>query len=320
VRPDYLVVLFGIVITAGCEQELSLDLPGSTEWDRNAVLAEASEPVIAWYVSEGDRVDAGTLLLELDGARQDARIDDIQAQLAQAEARLDELRNGPRLETIATARANVDSAEAAARDAELEYERVAELLRRELISESSVDQALATRDQRRAAIRAAQASLAELLAGTRAEEIAQAEAAVASYRAQLNGLKLTRQRLSVRAPRSGRIDALPFKPGDQPGAGDEVASLLVGDRPYARVFVSSSVRPRLVIGDEFEVRVEGIAEPFHGTLQRIRSEPSFTPYYALTGDDASRLVYRAEIRLEDQRAADLPAGLPLVAAPIQSGQ
>jgi HlyD family secretion protein len=90
-------------------------------------------------------------------------------------------------------------------------------------------------------------------------------------------------------------------------------SLLVGDAPYARVFVPAPQRAELQPGARFEVRVEGIASPFMATLRSIRSEPSFTPYYALAGDDASRLVYRAELVLEGVAAAELPAGLPVTA-------
>ena len=64
-------------------------------------------------------------------------------------------------------------------------------------------------------------------------------------------------------------------------------------------------------GARFEVRVEGVATPFGATLRSIRSEPSFTPYYALAGDDATRLVYQAELVLEG--GAELPAGLPVTA-------
>ena len=86
--------------------------------------------------------------------------------------------------------------------------------------------------------------------------------------------------------------------------------MLVGDSPYARVFVPASQRPEVKIGDRFDVRVQGVAQPFTARVRSIRSEPSFTPYYALAGDDASRLVYRAELLLEGTAAADLPAGLP----------
>jgi HlyD family secretion protein len=309
-----LIALLALAL-AGCEPESGPAFPGSTEWDRNVVLAEAAEPVLQWYVAEGDRVHAGDLLLRLDPARYDARLKDMQGQLGAAQAQLTELRNGPRAETIARARADVDSAEAAVKLAELEYARVADLLARGLASQSSADQALAARDQRVAERGALRAALDELLAGTRAEEIQQAASRVDSIHAALENLRLSRERLDVRAPRDGRVDSLPFKPGDQPKAGDEVARLLVGERPIARVFVAVGARTGLEIGDRFELRVEGIDAPFSGTLRTIRSEPSFTPYYALTGDDASRLVYRTEILFDEERAAELPAGLPLTAIP-----
>jgi HlyD family secretion protein len=304
---------------AGCDKDTTLQLPGSTEWDRASVLAEVSERVVDWYVTEGDEVAAGDLLLTLDSARQDAKIAQAKHRLAEAESALEELRNGPRKETIARARADLESAGAAVVEAELEYTRVSELLARALTSRQSVDQALAVRDQRRAAEAAARAALDELTAGTRVEQIDQAEARVAAIRAELSELHLTRARLDVRAPRAGRVDSLPFKPGDQPRAGDIVATLLVGDAPFGRVYVPASIRARFSEGDAFGIRVEGVDGSFRARLRSIRAEASFTPYYALTGDDASRLVYRAELLFEDASAADLPSGLPLTATPLATG-
>ena len=58
------------------------------------------------------------------------------------------------------------------------------------------------------------------------------------------------------------------------------------------------------------VRVQGVASAFEATLRSLRSDPAFTPYYALSGADASRLAYRAELVLSGDAAAKLPAGLP----------
>jgi HlyD family secretion protein len=156
--------------------------------------------------------------------------------------------------------------------------------------------------------------LRELTQGTRPEQVEQAAAAVDAARASLETLMLTRERLTVRAPRAGRVDALPFHPGDQPPVGAELVSMLVGDAPYARVFVPAPRRAELGIGSRFEVRVEGVAAPFAASLRSIRSEPSFTPYYALAGDDATRLVYPAELLLDG--GTELPAGLPVTAVPL----
>jgi HlyD family secretion protein len=269
--------------------------------------------VLHWAVAEGDHVEAGAVLLELDARRQDARIAEARSNLAASEARLAELANGARIETIDAARAELARARAAQTDAEIDYTRAAELHERELAATAVADQALAVRNQRRAETQAAEAQLRELTQGTRPEQIEQAAAAVEAARAVLDTLALTRERLTVRAPRAGRVDALPFRVGDQPPLGAELVSLLVGDAPYARVFVPAPRRAELAIGERFDVYVEGVATPFAATLRSVRSEPSFTPYYALAGDDASRLVYRAELVLEDAAAAALPAGLPLTA-------
>jgi HlyD family secretion protein len=312
-RVEWVGGLLAALSLAGCAKEAPQPLVGTLEWDRIAVTAELAEPVLRWAVAEGDRVEAGAVLLELDPRRQDARIAEARGNLMASEGKLAELTHGARIETIDAARANLASAHAAETDAEAEYTRVAEMRKRELVAQSQLDQALAARNQRRAATQALEAQLRELTHGTRPEQIEQAAAAVDAARATLSGLTLTRERLTVRAPRAGRVDALPFRAGDQPPLGAEVVSMLVGDAPYARVFVPAPRRAELKAGDRFEVRVQGVAEPFPAKLRSIRSEPSFTPYYALAGDDASRLVYRSELLLEGAAAADLPAGLPVAA-------
>jgi HlyD family secretion protein len=299
------------VLLAACADGGPPTFVGSLEWDRIAVLAELREPVLRWAVAEGDRVAAGDVLLELDPSRQDARIAEYRGHLAQAEARLAELTHGARIETIDAARATLARARSAQADAEIGYERAAELLKRGLTSQAAFDQALAVRDMRRAETSAAAAELTELTAGTRPEQIDQGAAAVEAAKAALREAELTRERLTVRAPRGGVVDALPFHPGDQPPLGAELVSLLVGETPYARVFVPAPYRARVAPGDVLEIRVQGVDGTLRGSVRSIRSEPSFTPYYALAGDDASRLVYQAEILLD--AGADLPAGLPLKA-------
>jgi HlyD family secretion protein len=64
-------------------------------------------------------------------------------------------------------------------------------------------------------------------------------------------------------------------------------------------------------GQDFVLRVQGSDRDWHARVRSISRDPSFTPYYALTGDDASRLVYRAELVLTDEGASALPAGVPV---------
>ncbi len=286
-------------------------LLGTLEWDRIAVLAEAAEPVMSWSVAEGDQVAADTVLLTLDTRRADASLAQAQAGLQQAQARFAELSNGARPEAINAAQAALESARAAQRDAESDYARTVDLRKREVVARSSLDRATAARDQSRANSAAAQAQLEELTHGTRAEQLEQGAAQLAAAQASVQSAQLQRERLVIRAPRAGRVDALPFKPGDQPPMGASVASLLVGDAPYARVFVPATQRAALETGMAMQVEIEGIEEPRQAVVRSIASEPGFTPYYALTGDDASRLAYRAELLLSGDGNDKLPAGLPV---------
>ncbi|WP_025165750.1 HlyD family secretion protein [Pseudomonas taeanensis] len=319
-RLEHCLFSLALLLLSGCEQQAPEVLPGTLEWDRLALPAEASEPVLRWAVAEGDRVAAGALLVELDPRRLDARVAQSQAEVELASARLRELSNGARLESIEAAQAALESTRARLIESERQYQRIVTLQRRDLAALAELDRARATRDQARAEQNSAAAQLSELTNGTRPEQLEQASAALVSARAALHLQQLNRQRLSVRAPRAGRVDALPFKPGDQPPQGATVASLLVGEAPYARVYVPASQRTGLAIGDRLQVRVEGIEQPFNAHVRSIASEASFTPYFALVGDDASRLTYRAELLLEGSAAKKLPAGLPLRAERIDDEQ
>jgi len=309
-RPVEFIALACLVLAA-CGHGMSPPLLGTLEWDRVGVAAEAAEPIVAIAVNEGDHVETGALILQLDPRRTDARLAAARAELQHSEVALAELLHGARLETIAAARADLAGAESTVVNARRERERAAELRSRGLVAQADLDRADTVLKTAGATAAAARARLEELVHGTRPEDIAQAEAARDAAQAGVDELVLTRARLDVRAPRAGRIDALPFKLGDQPPIGATLVSLLAGEAPYARLFVPESRRAALAPNAKLRVTLDGDGRSFDATLRRLAADPAFTPYYALTGDDASRLVWRAEAVLEGAAARELPAGLPL---------
>ena len=52
-------------------------------------------------------------------------------------------------------------------------------------------------------------------------------------------LEIEAARLVVRAPRTGVVDAIPYKLGERPPPGAPVIVLLADDAPYARVYLPS---------------------------------------------------------------------------------
>jgi HlyD family secretion protein len=289
------------------------DLPalGTLERDRIELVAEADEPIVAVLVREGDEVVAGQVLLQLEDtllAAQSARAagarDELRARLAEAE-------RGPRSERIRETRARLAGAESAVKNAQAEYERARMLEQRTFESAAKSDLLRSRRDAARARRDEISATLAALEHGATSEELDQARGALAAAEALVAENEIRRTRLSVRAPRPGRVDALPFELGERPPAGAVVVILLAAEKPFARVYVPEAVRARISSGSRARVRVAGLEGELEGTVRRLSHEAAFTPYYALTQYDRGRLSYLAEVEIDGKAAADLPTGVPV---------
>ncbi len=302
-----LAAVAGTILLAACTQPAPQIL-GTLEYERITLPSPAAERIVAIAVHEGERVAEAQVLLQLDVSYTQALLDADQAQIAAQEQVLRELQAGPRSEAIARAKAQVASAEANARNARSELKRVQELARKAYFSATDLDRARTAATAAEAQLDVAKASLTELQRGTRPEQVAQAEATLAAAQARRLAEQVVLDKLTVRAPRAGVVDAIPYKLGDQAPVGAPLTILLVGDAPYARIYVPATQRMLIEVGDAVTVRVAGKA--LQGKVRMIRSEPVFTPYYALVGEDATRLSYLAEVALAPDQA-DLPAGLPV---------
>ena len=303
-----LTLLF-LVLLCGCSEDRKTVL-GTLEWDRIALPAPAAEPILRIGVREGERVAAGRELLWLDEAQTRARRNAADAEVARRDALLMELREGPRTEELERARANLAGARASRLDAEARYRRLHELGASNYVAQDDIDRAKAAAENAEAQVEFAEAALLELERGTRSEEVAQAEASLAQAREDLQAEEVLLEKLSLQAPRAGVIDSIPFKVGDEAPVGAPLVIMLVGAAPYARVYLPQPLRPQVQVGDSALVHIDGMQGQYPGRVRMVRSEPSFTPYYALTGSDVARLSFVAEIQL-DEKAAELPAGLPL---------
>ena len=296
---------------AGCHRETPQAL-GTLEYDRITLPSPAAERIVAVDVREGQHVQAGQAILHLEATRTQSATQAALAEAQRQRAALAELEAGPRSEAIAQARAQLAATQAQARDACAYFARLQPLGRRQLVAAADVDRARAAAGNADAQVRAASAALAELEHGTRSEELSQGQAALQASEAQAAAQEVTLGKLSVSAPRDALVDSLPYKLGDQAPVGAPLAILLVGNAPYARVYVPETIRAGVHVGTSARIHVDGRAEMLTGKVRMIRSEPSFTPYYALVGSDAARLSYLAEIALDPQRSGSLPAGLPVV--------
>tara|TARA_B110000037_G_scaffold118859_1_gene136041 strand:+ start:27 stop:968 length:942 start_codon:yes stop_codon:yes gene_type:complete len=306
-----ILVLPVFFLLVSCE-EPPLQAVGQLESDRIELVAEFWEVITSINVTEGDSIQAGAIVLEQDTARIDLRIEESQANIRRIEAVFAEQMSGPRAETIDAAKAKLNAALIERDYRANELNRLAGLRARNLTSVETVDSAENFLKTAGASIELVSAQLAELEAGTRLEQIEQTNGQLDQARAQLASLQLDKQRLLVVSTTGGIVDSLLFELGERPRAGDVVAILLSGDQPYARLYIPEPMRVQVRLGSQLQIAVDGLPGTLTGTVRRLASEATFTPYFALNERDRTRLSYVAEVRLPTQ-SERLPDGVPVQA-------
>ncbi|WP_068516589.1 efflux RND transporter periplasmic adaptor subunit [Leptolyngbya sp. O-77] len=170
-------------------------------------------------VEQGDRVREGQIIARMESEDVAARMMQARAQVAEAQARLAEVRSGSRPEEIAQRQAEVERARAQVRDAETRVQLANQRLERNrslasqgAISRDALDEvvreansARANLEQTQASLRAAEQSLNLSRNGSRAEDIAQAEAQLASALGNLRSVEVQQEDTVLRAPFDGIV-------------------------------------------------------------------------------------------------------------------
>lgn len=298
-----------LLTLGGCNNTENTFMVGTLERDRVEVSVESNEPIIAIHVQDGQMLVTGDLILEQDPARLQRILAQQIALRDQSAARLAELERGPRTETIREARAQLESTRASAKNAAANLKRAQEMFARNLSDQSTLDLASTRSDTAIAAEKAATESLNRLLNGTTIEELDQAIAALNAAEAAINRIRLDIDRLKVYAPVNGMLDKRLYQLGERPQIGATVGVILDNSRTFARIYVPEPLRASVQPGDLLKVRIDGNAQDFTGTVRWVSADASFTPYFALTEHDRSRLSYLAEVDIPE--AASLPSGVPL---------
>jgi HlyD family secretion protein len=161
---------------------------------------------VAWIgVEKGDTVQQGQVLVRLEDNDFRAQSNQARANLAAAQARLDQLRSGSRPQEKLKDRAGVLQAEATMRNAEADYDRSEKLYRAGVSSKAELDRALAQRDTARALVEAARQSSSMTDVGPRPEEIRAADAQVKQMKAALDYAETQLAATEIKAPVSGTV-------------------------------------------------------------------------------------------------------------------
>ncbi|MFT6919328.1 MAG: HlyD family secretion protein, partial [Cognaticolwellia sp.] len=226
-----IVVCFVFLLLIACNNDQKNVALGTLERDRIAHTATVSEVITDLPVSAGSQVTKGMVLVKLDNDLQKALVAKAQAQVQQAQANLNKAHNGARAEEVAAAQANVAGAKAALIQSKANYTRTLSLIKSNLTSQATLDNDLALRDESLARLNSAKELLRQLVNGTRIEDLAIAEAVLATNIAMLTREQKNLSNLTITAKRDGILDNLPWNLGERVTAGSPVAIVLAGKAP-----------------------------------------------------------------------------------------
>ena len=265
-------LFLALLLATACHRQ-NHAVSGTIEVDEVHVGPRMGGRVEKIFAQEGDKLRPGQAIVELDAAELKAR------------------------QNLAAAQIDSASHDAEAQAAQLEFMRddairQQDLLKRKVVSPSDA--------QRAASIAQAQEKIVEA-----------AQVRVVQARAQLADIDAQLAEMQVVAPSDSILEVLSVKVGDVLPPNREVATLVLPQHLWVRVFVPEPWLGLIKVGDPVRVRVDSFpGKDFDGTVEQVNRQAEFTPRNVQTVEDRIRQVFGVKIRLpnrEDQLRAGMSA-------------
>ena len=248
-----------MIFGAGCRRR-SDTVSGTIEVDEVHVGARMSGRVEKLFAQEGDNLRGGQVIVQLEASELKAR-----RELAAAQ--------------IETAIHDAESQESLLEFLRDDAKRQEDLLKRKVVSPTDAQRAASSARSQEKAVDAARA------------RVVQARAQLADIDAQL-------AEMQVKAPAESVLEVLSVKVGDVLPANREVATLLLPQHLWVRVYVPEPWLGLIKIGDPVRVRVDSFpGQDFPGTVEQVNRQAEFTPRNVQTVEDRIRQVFGVKIRL-----------------------
>jgi len=265
-------------------------------------------------VEEGAVVKKGDLLGELETIRIENAVKSAKASVASAEsavaaarATYDKVKNGPRAEEIAMARAAVDAIQAKMPAVESDYKRQGLLLNTKAVSAQTAENAESAYLLLKAQLENANQNLKMLEAGSRQEDIAAAAAqlaqteaqqaqAQAQYDIELQALADTK----LYAPRDGIIRNRILEPGEMATTQTTALVMAVMSPKWIRVYMPEPLLMKVKMGGKAKIYFDSMPDsPFDGWVGYISPTAEFTPKNVETPELRTALVYEFRVYVDD---------------------
>ncbi|MDB6046504.1 MAG: hypothetical protein JWM63_5055 [Gammaproteobacteria bacterium] len=275
-------------------------LSGNVDVHQVELAFRVTGKIAEMKVQEGDRVEAGALLAQLDRVPFENDLAAASADVDQARAQFNKTRRGYRVEEIAQARATVRQRDADLVNARVTLERLQNLVVQGVVTRQQIDDAEARVRQSDAQLAGAKEQSNLMVHGSRVEDIESQKAALGSAEARLAKAKTAFQDTSLLAPSRGIVSVRAREAGAIVQAGQTAYTLVLNEPVWIRAYVA---QPRLgLIKPGMPVKIEVDSMPgkqYDGTVGFIAPDAEFTPKTVQTEQVRDDLVYRIRVIAND---------------------
>ena len=263
-----------------------LTIQGEVSADRVDVSSRVAARAVALNADVGDTVEKGSLMAELDNPQLVAMRFAAETSLAVANADLDRI-SSTRPETIATRKAELESAKADEMLSQATYKRQIELARTGNTPQARVDEATRNLQMASRQRESAQAALELATTGASKEERALAAAQVKQAQAVLNQRDVDLNELVIHAPISGQVTTRVAAIGENFSAGAPLFSLIDMHNLWFTFNLREDLLGGLKIGDQFDVTVPALNSqvvPVRVTMINVQGQYAAWRATRATGD------------------------------------
>jgi multidrug resistance efflux pump len=160
-----------------------------------------------------------------------------------------------------------------------------------------------------------------LLAGTRTEDVAEAEARVAEARGKLREVDATLREAAVTAPERVVVEVLAVRKGDLVPPNQPVVRVLRADDLWVKVYVPETDLAKVRLGGRAEVTLDGYpGRRFPGTVVHVAGESEFTPRNVQSVDERRHQVFGVKVRVADPEGIFKSGLAAEVLLPVEEGR
>lgn len=308
-RSAALVAVAGLL--CACGEPAAPGYQGYVEGEFVHVASPLAGRLDRLSVKRGDAVAAGAALYALDAVSEAAAEREAQAQLAAAQARLDDLKLGRRPPEQAVTQAQIAQAEVDAARAATQLARDEAQWRVGGIAQAQLDDARSALAAAQARVAQARSELVVARLPGRAEQVRAQAAQVEAARATLAQAAWRLSQKTVAAAGAGRVTDTLFREGEWVPAGSPVVRLLPPQNVKVRFFVPETAVGGLATGRVVSIRCDGCGGEIAATLDYVSTQAEFTPPVIYSNETRSKLVFLVEARPALANAARLHPGQPV---------